>query len=164
MCRVKSPRLATVEALSQVMRVPEVEVADLRALDADTAEEVSYRHLECLGIPRRHREFGNFRQLSARPVVKRGVERWQLLDRIRPHRQCPAPRLRVRGWHRMCALRHPPSSLRKAGRDALIARIPRHGPAGWPFRTIGIALALPNDDCTSYPRGSASTPRAHFSQ
>src|SRR5712671_5341422 len=36
MCRVKSPRLATVEALSQVMRVLEVEVADLRALDADT--------------------------------------------------------------------------------------------------------------------------------
>jgi hypothetical protein len=27
-----------------------------------------------------------------------------------------------------------------------------------------IALALPNDDCASYPRGSASTPRAHFSQ
>src|SRR5438477_12773960 len=54
MCRVKSPRLATVEALSQVMRVPEVEVADLRALDADNAEEVSCRHLECLGIPWRH--------------------------------------------------------------------------------------------------------------
>jgi hypothetical protein len=34
MCRVQSPRLATVEALSQVMRVPEVEIPDLRALDA----------------------------------------------------------------------------------------------------------------------------------
>src|SRR5205807_7557118 len=106
MCRVKSPRLATVEALSQVMRVPEVEVANLRALDADNAEEVSRRHLERLGVPRRHRELGNFRQLSARPVVKRGVERWQLLDRIRQHRRCPAPRLRVQGWRRMRALRH----------------------------------------------------------
>src|SRR5580693_5648824 len=119
MCRVKSPRLATVEALSQVMRVPEVEVADLRALDADNAEEVSCRHLERLGVPRRHRELGNFRQLSARPVVKRGVERWQLLNRIRQYRQCPAPRLGVRGWRRMCALRHPPSSLRKAGQTRI---------------------------------------------
>src|SRR5580704_13900153 len=102
MCRVKSPRLATVEALSQVMRVPEAEVADLRALDADNAEEVSRQHLERLGVPRRHRELGNLGELSARLVVKRGVERWQLLDRIRQQRQCPAPRLRVRGWHRMC--------------------------------------------------------------
>src|ERR1700716_4199471 len=90
MCRVQSPRLATVEALSQVMRVPEVEVADLRALYAPYSEEVSCRHLECPGIPGRHRELGNFRQLSARPVVKRGIERWQLLDRIRQHRRCPA--------------------------------------------------------------------------
>src|SRR6516164_11479754 len=34
MCRVQSSRLATVEALSQVMRVPEVEIPDLRALVA----------------------------------------------------------------------------------------------------------------------------------
>jgi ATP-dependent DNA ligase len=45
------------------MRVPEVEVPDLWALDADNAEEVSRRHLECLGFPRRHRELGNFRHL-----------------------------------------------------------------------------------------------------
>ena len=59
MCRVQSPRLATVEMLSQVVRVPEVEVANLRALDANNAEEVSCRHLECFGVPRRHRELGN---------------------------------------------------------------------------------------------------------
>src|SRR5215468_2943818 len=98
MCRMQSPRLATVETLSQVMRVPEIEVADLRALDAHNAEEVSRRHLECLGVPRRHRELGNLGQLTARPVVKRGIERWQLLDRIRQHRRRPAPRRRVRGW------------------------------------------------------------------
>src|SRR5215469_2555223 len=78
MGRVQSPRLAAVEALSQVMPVPEVEVADLRALDAHNTEEVSCRHLECLGVPRRNTELGNFGQLSAHPVVKRGVERWQL--------------------------------------------------------------------------------------
>src|SRR6266403_2086320 len=81
MCRVQSPRLATVEALSQVRRVPEVEVADLRALDAHYTEEMSRPHLECLGVPRRHHELGNFGQLSARPVVESGVQRRQLLDR-----------------------------------------------------------------------------------
>ena len=40
MGRVQSARLATVEALCQVMRVPEVQVPDLRALYADNAEEV----------------------------------------------------------------------------------------------------------------------------
>src|SRR6516162_8557071 len=110
MCRVQGPRLATVEAFCQVMRVPEVEVPNLRALDAHNAEEVSRRHLECLGVPRRHRELGNFGQLSPCLVVKRGVKRWQLLDRIRQHRGCSAPRRRVRGWRRMCGLRHTFSS------------------------------------------------------
>src|SRR5262249_34900113 len=68
LCGVQGPRLATVEALCQVMCVPEVEVANLRTLDADNAEEVPRRHLECLDIPRRHRELGNFGQLGARPV------------------------------------------------------------------------------------------------
>ena len=106
MCRVQSPRLATVEALSQVMRVPEVEIPDLRALDAHNPEEVPRRHLECLGFPRRHRELGNFGHLSPCPVVKCGVERWQLLDRIRQHRRCPAPRRRVQGWRRTRGLGH----------------------------------------------------------
>jgi|SRR6516162_6334020 len=72
MCSVQSPRLAAVEALRQVMRVPEVEVSDLRALDADNAEEVSRGRLECLGVPWRHRELGNLGQLSPCRVVKRG--------------------------------------------------------------------------------------------
>src|SRR6516162_3464593 len=110
MCRVKGPRLATVEAFCQVMRVPEVQVPNLRALDAHNAEEVSRGRLECLGVPRRHRELGDFGQLSLRRVVKRGVKRWQLLDRIRQDRRCPAPRRRVRGWRRMCGLRHTFSS------------------------------------------------------
>ena len=37
---MQSPRLATVKTLTQVLRVPEIEVADLRALDAHNAEEV----------------------------------------------------------------------------------------------------------------------------
>src|SRR6516162_4849664 len=137
MCRMQSPRLATVEALGQVMRVPEVEIADLRALDTDYTEEVSRPHLECPGIPGRHRELGNFRQLSARPVVKRGVERWQLLDRIRQHRRCPASLGRVRGWHRMCRLCHGLSSS-KVGSDA--ARILRQLARLSAFRGISDSL------------------------
>ena len=38
MSRVKSSRLPAVEALCQVMRIPKVEVADLRALDADNGK------------------------------------------------------------------------------------------------------------------------------
>ena len=38
MRRVQSPRLAAVKALSQIMRVPEVEIPDLRALDADNGK------------------------------------------------------------------------------------------------------------------------------
>ena len=38
MRRMQSPRLATVKTLSQVMRIPEIEVADLRALDADNGK------------------------------------------------------------------------------------------------------------------------------
>src|SRR5580704_9879902 len=107
---VQRTRFATVEALSQVMCVPEVEVADLRALDAHNTEEVPRRHLECLGVPWRYRELGNFGQLSARPVVKRGIKRRQLLDRIRQHRRCLTPRRRVRGWRRKCGPRHALSS------------------------------------------------------
>src|SRR5215472_11428088 len=110
MCRMQSPRLAAVEALGQVMRIPEVEVSDLRTLDTDNAEEVTCRDLERLGLPRRHHDVGNFGQLGARPVVKRGIERWRLLDRICQHRRCAAPRRCVRGWRRMYGLRHALSS------------------------------------------------------
>src|SRR3954454_18771931 len=103
---MQSPRFAAVEALSKVMHVPEVEVADLRTFNAHNTEKASDRHLRCLGVTRRHRELGNFGQLGARSFVKRGIERWQLLDRIRQPRRCPAPCRRVRGWRRMWGLRH----------------------------------------------------------
>src|SRR5262245_19928566 len=104
MCRVQS--LATVEALNQVVRVPEVEIADLRALDAHNTEEVSRRHLEGLGVPRRYRELGNFGQLSGVPYCKMRRRTIAIADRIRQHRLCPAPQRRVRGWRRMYGLSH----------------------------------------------------------
>jgi len=105
--------------------------------------------LECLGVPRWHRELGNLGQLSACPVVKRGVERWQLLDRIRQHRRCPAPRRRVRGWRCVSALPHGFNSSKLAAGRAeyrVIGQLVRIS------RSIGDRLALQNDDCASYPR------------
>ena len=147
MCRVQSSRLATVEALSQIMRVPEVEVPDLWTLDAHNAEEMPRRHLERPGFPRRHREFGNFGHLSPCPVVKCGVERWQLLDRIRQRRlPCAAPPRPGGGV--VCAdfvmLSGPPEV------DSDAPRIPRHWPARWVFWRIRDHLTPINDDCTSY--------------
>src|SRR5215471_5834794 len=74
MCRMQSPRLAAVEAFSQVMRVPEVEVADLRALDAHNSEEMSHLHLECLGVTRR-RTMANARPNTSAPAVPRAAQR-----------------------------------------------------------------------------------------
>src|SRR5215813_6374442 len=136
MCCVQSPRLATVEALCQVVRIPKVEVANLRALDADNAEEVSRRNLECLGVPRQDRELHNFGKLSACRVVKRRVERWQFLDRIRQHRRCPAPRRRVGGWRRMCGLRH---AFNSSETRQYATRIPVTGPLVGLFETFVIS-------------------------
>jgi hypothetical protein len=51
------------ETLCWIMRIPEVEVRNMPALDADNTEEVARRHLECLSLPRQHREIGNFGKL-----------------------------------------------------------------------------------------------------
>src|SRR5215469_16212907 len=78
MRRMKSPRLASVEMLSQVMRIPEVEIANLRALDAHNTKEMSRRHLECLGV-RRRRRMWVFRQSLSSSVLAS-----YLRDQLRP--------------------------------------------------------------------------------
>src|SRR4051794_9044962 len=47
---VQRARLAREEALREIVRVPEIEIADLRALDADDAKDVSGRHAERAGL------------------------------------------------------------------------------------------------------------------
>ena len=44
-----------------VHHVVNMNLSFLRAFDADNAEEVPRRHLECLGFPRQHRELDNDR-------------------------------------------------------------------------------------------------------
>ncbi|MBB4372835.1 hypothetical protein GGD63_005647 [Bradyrhizobium sp. cir1] len=53
---MERPRLAAEEALGEIVRVPEIEVADLRAFDANDAEELAARHAKGTGIAWRHDE------------------------------------------------------------------------------------------------------------
>ena len=52
---MERPRLAAEEALGEIVRVPEIEIADLGAFDADDAKELAARHAKCAGIAGRHR-------------------------------------------------------------------------------------------------------------
>src|SRR5450631_325273 len=47
-------RLAAEEALGEIVRVPEIEVADLGAFETDDAEELATRHAKGPGVARRH--------------------------------------------------------------------------------------------------------------
>jgi hypothetical protein len=53
MRRVQRARLAAEEALGEVVRVPQVEVADLWPLDADDAEDMPGRNVEGTRVARR---------------------------------------------------------------------------------------------------------------
>ena len=67
---VQRARLAAEEAFGEVVGVPQVEVADLRAFDADDPEEVTGRDLERHRLARRHDDFGGLGQ----PLPCRFVE------------------------------------------------------------------------------------------
>ena len=120
--RVQRPRLAAEEALRQVVRVPQVKVADLRAFDADDAEELSRGHAECPRLARRHHQLGDLRQPGARRVVERRIERRQFLHRIGHHRRRAAPRRRVRRCRRLSWSCHvfPPHLRRPPGRPSRV--------------------------------------------
>src|SRR5580704_12413023 len=82
MRRVDGARLAAEESLREIMRVPEVEVADLRPLDADDAEDVACRHAEASGIPRRHDHLGDFRHSGSQLAIEPGVIGREAIARV----------------------------------------------------------------------------------
>ena len=131
MCRVQSPRLTTVKALSQIVRIPEVEVPDLRALEADNTEEVSRRHLECLGYLRQHYELGNVGQLSAWSVVKNVASNDGNCSTEYASTGGALRRTAASGGGVMCPGFIMLSFPQKVGSDA--AGIPRHSSARWLF-------------------------------
>ena len=64
-------RLAAEETLGEIVRVPEIEIANLRTFDADDAEELAARHAKCSGVAGRHDEFVRFDHRAA-SLLERG--------------------------------------------------------------------------------------------
>mmetsp|Transcript_17422 Transcript_17422/g.70007 ORF Transcript_17422/g.70007 Transcript_17422/m.70007 type:complete len:297 (+) Transcript_17422:154-1044(+) len=72
--RLELARLGGVEAFVEVVEVPEVEVADLRAFGADDAERAARRHLERPAVARRDDDFTRLAQRRACARVVRVVD------------------------------------------------------------------------------------------
>ena len=82
MGRVERAGLAAEEALGEICRAPQVEVADLRALDAENAEKMPGRNVERAPLARRNDGLANLLHARARIVVERRVVSGQLVERI----------------------------------------------------------------------------------
>src|SRR3954467_1596002 len=87
---VQRARLAREEALREIVRVPEIEIADLRALDADDAKDVSGRRAEGARLPRRDDGFRDFCEVTPHGFVKRAVIGRELVDGVADDRACGA--------------------------------------------------------------------------
>src|ERR1044072_3335559 len=79
---VQRARLAGEEALRKIVRTPQVEIADLRTLDADDPEDVTGRHFEGARLARQDDGFGDLGQVAPDVVVERAVTGWEPVDRI----------------------------------------------------------------------------------
>ena len=95
--------LAAVEPLAEIVCVPEIEIADLGALDADDPEHVTGRHLEGLGIARRNRELRDLGHARPDAVVEGRIEARELLEFVDDDGLDGAPCGGVR-WCRACCL------------------------------------------------------------
>ena len=94
---VQRARLAAEEALGQVVGVPQVQVADLRTLDADDPEEVTGRDLEGPRLARWDDHFGDPAETLPRCFVERPVVWRYLVDGIADDRRRLPPLGRVGG-------------------------------------------------------------------
>jgi len=89
-------RLAAEEAFGQIAGVPEVEVADLRPLDADDAKEMPLGHPKAAPFPRRDDGLADLRQILPRCIQQAEVGRRKRFDRISQDRALAASRGSVR--------------------------------------------------------------------
>src|SRR6202042_1474206 len=99
--RIEGARLAAEEALGEIGGVPQVEVADLRALDADDAEKMPGGNVERAPLARRDDYLGDLRHPRARIVVERRVVAGQPVDRVHDDGFGRATLIGVRGRLRL---------------------------------------------------------------
>src|ERR1700694_5138773 len=76
---VQRPGFAAVEALRQIVGIPQIEIADLRPLHADDPEEMAGRHAEDSCVAWRHDRFGNLGRLQSGALVELPVVGRQLV-------------------------------------------------------------------------------------
>ena len=81
---MQRPRLATEELFREVVRVPQIEIADLWTLHTDDTKQVSCRYRKFPRIAWRYSEFGDLRQFGTYRIVKGRIKRWQSINRIPP--------------------------------------------------------------------------------
>src|SRR5690242_19785641 len=117
---VEGAGLAAEEALRQVASVPQVEVADLRALWAGDAKKMAGGHGEGASIARWYDRLGDLSHFAAGGLVKGRVERRQVFNRIVDDALGTAPLRGIgRRWRR-CTLSpchfHPSSTICSATR------------------------------------------------
>ena len=79
---IERARLAAEEPFGEITRAPQIEVADLRPLNADDAKEMPRRNVERSPLAWRHDRFADLRHTCARIVVERRVIGGQLVERI----------------------------------------------------------------------------------
>ena len=94
---IKRPRLAAEEPFGEIARAPQIEVADLRPLDADDAKEMPRRNVERASLARRHDRFADLRHARARILVERRVIGGQPVERVNDDRFGCATLVGVRG-------------------------------------------------------------------
>ena len=95
--RVQRARLAAEEALAEIVVAPQVEIADLRPLDADDAKEMTLGNAEGSGIARGNDDLGDRRETLSRAIEKVQVRLRQRSNGIDDDRRRSPPGLRVVG-------------------------------------------------------------------
>ena len=95
---VQRARFAGEEALAEVVCIPQVQIADLRSLDADDSKQMAGRHLEGARLARRHDGFGNLGEIAPHVVVERAVVGRELVDGVDDNGWRCTPRGCIGGW------------------------------------------------------------------
>ena len=104
--RVQGARLAAEETFREVVRVPQVQVADLRAFGVDDAEQMPRGDLECPPVPRRHDHFVHQGHALADPLVEGPVPGGHLVHGVDDHRLRRPPGRRIRRFRVLRRNRH----------------------------------------------------------
>src|SRR5207237_10798812 len=82
MGRVQRAGLAGEKAFGKIARIPQVEIADLRAVDADNAKQMPGGDLEGARVARRHDRLGDEGRIAPDVIIKRAVVGRELVDGV----------------------------------------------------------------------------------